>query len=458
MAGRKILLVEPGYRSKYPPLGLMKIASYHRELGDEVVFVKGRSKDAAADFWDRIYIATLFSFDWQVTLDTIRYYKGNLFGAASKILVGGIAASIIPERFYSETGIYPITGCLSAPGMLDQDNDLIVDRMVPDYSILDQVDYRYAYVDSYIGYATRGCVRRCPFCAVPKLEPEFVDRIEIKPWVSGTRERYGEKKDLLLLDNNVLASRDLAVICDEIKDLGFVRGARLHGKARHVDFNQGLDARLLNERRMRLLADIPIQPFRLAYDDVTLEAVYEKAVRTAIEAGVRAFSAYILYNHRDKPTDLWDRIHHNVELSEQMGIQISSFPMKYIPVTDITREHIGPQWNRRFLRGVQCITLVTRGMVSARHDFFHKAFGRNHREFIEILSMPEHYVIYRSRYATNGAEEWREIYRSLRPSQKQQLWKETSVRTRAAIAENLARKRPGRLRQIIAHYIGSAEQ
>ncbi len=203
MANRKVLLVEPDYRSKYPPLGLMKLASYHRELGDEVRFVRGCSGEAAGKFWDAIYITTLFSYDWQKTVRTVRFYKDNLFGLSSKVVVGGIAASILRDKLYAETGVYPVVGCLDRPGMLDADSDLVVDRMPPDYSILDQVEYSYAHTDAYIGYATRGCVRRCRFCAVPQLEPEFVDYIELVPWVTEVRERHGEK-DLLLPNTNVL--------------------------------------------------------------------------------------------------------------------------------------------------------------------------------------------------------------------------------------------------------------
>ena len=42
---RSILLVEPPYRNKYPPIGLMKIASYHKSLGDEITFIKGSVSD-----------------------------------------------------------------------------------------------------------------------------------------------------------------------------------------------------------------------------------------------------------------------------------------------------------------------------------------------------------------------------------------------------------------------------
>ena len=46
---RKILLIEPNYKNKYPPIGLMKISTYHRNLGDDVRFFKGDLKDLVVD-------------------------------------------------------------------------------------------------------------------------------------------------------------------------------------------------------------------------------------------------------------------------------------------------------------------------------------------------------------------------------------------------------------------------
>jgi hypothetical protein len=227
MPGRRILLVEPGYHNKYPPLGLMKLATYHRMLGDELRFVKGCNSEAASAFWDRIYITSMFSFDWDLTVQTICFYKDKLFGAHNKIFVGGIAASILPKEFCKATGIYPIVGCLNQPGVLDADNSLNIDSLPPDYSILSQVDHEYSCTDSYMGYATRGCVRSCPFCAVPKLEPVFERYLDIKPWVTAIKEEQGERPHLLLMDNNVLASPQLKQIVADIKALGFTKGAKL---------------------------------------------------------------------------------------------------------------------------------------------------------------------------------------------------------------------------------------
>ena len=60
----KVLLVEPNYKNKYPPMGLMKISTYHKMLGDDVRFVKGLDPDVDAEVWDRIYVTTLFTFDF----------------------------------------------------------------------------------------------------------------------------------------------------------------------------------------------------------------------------------------------------------------------------------------------------------------------------------------------------------------------------------------------------------
>lgn len=70
MANKRILLIEPGYKNKYPPLGLMKIAQYHGPNGrrDKVTFIKGRDRSIEQSAWDRIYITTLFSFEHRKSL------------------------------------------------------------------------------------------------------------------------------------------------------------------------------------------------------------------------------------------------------------------------------------------------------------------------------------------------------------------------------------------------------
>jgi hypothetical protein len=91
MPNKKILLIEPGYRNKYPPLGLMKIAQYHGRNGkrDHVRFIKGEDRSVLATAWDRIYVATLFSFEFQRISQSIDFALTAANGQADKVFVGG---------------------------------------------------------------------------------------------------------------------------------------------------------------------------------------------------------------------------------------------------------------------------------------------------------------------------------------------------------------------------------
>src|ERR1044071_8748816 len=104
MANKRILLIEPDYKNKYPPLGLMKIAQYHGPNGqrDKVTFIKGRDKSVQDLPWDRIYITTLFSFEYRKIAETVDYAIDIARGQTQRIFVGGIAASLMHERFLSE--------------------------------------------------------------------------------------------------------------------------------------------------------------------------------------------------------------------------------------------------------------------------------------------------------------------------------------------------------------------
>lgn len=564
---RKVLLIEPNYKNKYPPMSLMKLATYHRRLGDEVTFYKGTDVDFAINEtmkltistlynndksvnwnahwddialylrkgsrdlleslyelsftplvkktlesyrryyynkkyldnpqWDRVCVTTLFTFYWGKTVDAINYYK-QFCKDPEEVYVGGISASVMPKEMEQETGIKPIVGLLDKGGELD-DNDIIIDKLPLDYSILEEIDYKYPEHDGYYGYMTRGCVNKCPFCVVPKLEPTYQTHISIKDKINETRERFGEKRNLLLLDNNVLASTDFDNIIEEIKESGFtkennyvapdyydvamknirdgynipayIKSLRkqydlllkkttniddkkeiidilsenelddIHTmtvenilavddffapkfekiyknkpKARYVDFNQGIDSRLINEENIKKLAEIPIRPLRIAFDHWKLRDVYEKSVRLAAENGITHLSNYLLYNFQDKPIELYYRMKKNVDLCDELGISIYSFPMKYHPIQDPKyfrdRTYLGEHWNRKFIRSVQAILNSTKGKIGKGKSFFEEAFGKDEEGFKERMYMPEAMIIYRLYYKSNGLEpEWWEEFK-----------------------------------------------
>ena len=91
-------------------------------------------------------------------------------------------ASLLPKYIEDETGIRPYVGQLNKPYLIDNDEsgNVIIDELPLDYSILEEIDYRYPAEDAYFGYMTRGCTNCCSFCAVPKLEPNYCGYISIK--------------------------------------------------------------------------------------------------------------------------------------------------------------------------------------------------------------------------------------------------------------------------------------
>lgn len=571
---RKILLVEPNYKNKYPPMGLMKIATYYRTLGDDVKFFKGDLNTLVLDdtyelvlkklyandesiFWevykpqickflkkgnkeildeiplthensiihdilvyyrkyfynkeyfkpenriyDRVGVTTLFTFYFDITIETINFVK-KLCKNEKEIMIGGVMASILPDEVEKSTGIRPFVGTLSQKGILD-DNDYIVDTMPLDYSILEEIEYEYPANNGYLAYMTRGCINKCPFCAVPKLEPEYKDYLPICEQIKESEKRFGAKRDLLLLDNNVLASCQFNKIIDEIVASGFGKGSsyippnkyeiaiqnikdgfnrrayiksivkeykklvskfggniqdvydvleskylfedytakeenifevheivrpwfekmyKSRPQKRYVDFNQGIDSRLITEENMEKLFQIPIKPVRIAFNHWELHDIYEKAVRTAVRNGHDNLSNYVLYNYKDKPIDLYYRLRLNVDLCDELGISIYSFPMKYHPIEDpdyfSNRDYIGEHWNRKFIRTIQAILNSTKGKVGKGHTFFCKAFGENEEEFFKLLYMPEAMIIYRFYFEEIGlTEEWWNTYSSLNDEEK----------------------------------------
>lgn len=372
----RVLLIEPYFKRKYPPLGLMKISTYHKNRGDEVIFYKGTRAEIRDQHWDAIYITTLFTYEWKTTIETIKFYQRNKRNVVD-IRVGGILASLLAKDIESETGVKPHFGLWKE-----------VDTLAPDYTLFNGTVTYYTN-NASIGYMTKGCVNKCSFCAVPKLEPCFVPFIPLGPQVDLS------KKDLILLDNNVLASPEFPHIVQEIMKYGFRKGAKLGKAQRFVDFNQGVDVRLLNEEKMSLLSQLPIYPLRIAFDNVKLEKQYIKTVKLAHKYRIRRLSNYILFNYQDTPDDFYSRLRTNIELNKELGLSIFSFPMKYVPLDAKDRRHVGPHWTSTQLRGIQCILHATHGVVGPGRPFFEKAFGKHIDEFRHIIEQPEEAIFSR---------------------------------------------------------------
>lgn len=495
----RVLLVEPNYKNKYPPIGLMKISSYHKSRGDDVSFVKGIISDTS--LWDRIYITTLFTFDYSIVIKTISHYS-NFVLDLNNIHIGGILASLMPEKIIADTGITNVhIGTITNSKQLGYNDNINVDTLPLDYSILYDIEYTYASGDNFIAYTTRGCVNKCEFCAVPILEKKFLYTNNIIEQISHARENYGDKKDLLLLDNNILGMpinrveklvhdllslgftheptfiepssfvrnvdkvklleknnkpslQYISIILQDLTDLvhrknlsqsnrnrlkdligqiesnyddifeGILdnyselrdlvdKALQRRVRPRYIDFNQGLDAREIvkNPSKVELLSNLPLRPFRVAFDNLADKEIYVKAIRIAHNFGINYFSNYLLYNYDDHPQDLYNRLLININLADELNCDIYSFPMKYSPIKDTNRLFIGDNWTRHQLSSFRAILNVTKGVVPKGTDFFYRAYGKTPEEFMMILQMPKDFIVYRTIFEElNYTEQWKSLY------------------------------------------------
>jgi len=190
-------------------------------------------------------------------------------------------------------------------------------------------------------------------------------------------------------------------------------------KTRYIDFNQGIDARRIDDKTMKLLSQLSIRPLRIAFDKINLEKTYKKAVRLAHKYGIKEISNYILFNYNDKPEDLYKRLACNIELNEELGINIFSFPMRYSPIERTDRTYVGKYWNKKYLSAISAILHVTKGVVAAGPSFFKKAYGTCLDEFFSILTMPRDMIMYRLYYERTGqTQAWQKLYNSLSVPEK----------------------------------------
>lgn len=431
-----ILLLEPSYSNKYPPIGLMKISYFHKYIhGDYVRFAKGKLPEAFKDKkWDRVYVTTLFTFEWEKTKAAIEYAL-SVVKNPNCVYTGGILATLMPELI-SEN--FPTVknniGLLDKKGTLGLEHEECIDRLTLDYGMLDDIADQYVYPahDAYFTYMTRGCGMRCEFCAVQTLEPTYYPYISITEAIKKVDEQFGPKKDLLLMDNNVLRSPDFDKIVDEIKALGFAKGATYinpkTGKSvkRYVDFNQGLDAFLLTEHKAKRLGELAIRPARIAFDHIEDKEAYKKAIRLCAENGITHMSNYLLYNgedfkgkghsyNADTPEDLYERMQISMELKEELcekldhNVAIFSFPMRYIPLSDLKRGFVGTNWNMKYLRALQRMLIPTQGKGVSSRSFFEADMGKTPEEFVKFLAMPEEHLGWRGDFIPRRNETEKEI-------------------------------------------------
>ncbi|MFC1541986.1 hypothetical protein ACFL50_06010 [Candidatus Latescibacterota bacterium] len=293
-----------------------------------------------------IFITSLFTWDLDKVVESIKYYK-RIFKKA-KIKVGGIAATLHPQYIFNNTGIEPHIGLLPD-----------AEHLPPDYSLSFQRKNK-----SSMTFTSRGCIRKCEFCTVPTLEPDYFIK---EDWIN---DIYSELPTITFWDNNWLASPNFVKDCKKLKKLG-----------KRVDFNQGLDARLYNEDKAKLISTFNLDPIRFAFDHISYEKHLINAIHIAKKYSTKEIRVYVLYNFNDSPEDFYYRI--NLLNKEK----VLAFPMEYREPTEVKTKFPAPNWNTYILRALRLSLnfYYRKGMITEKRDSFKAIFGKNSEEFISKL-------------------------------------------------------------------------
>lgn len=162
-----------------------------------------------------------------------------------------------------------------------------VNRLMPDYSIYPNCDYD-------LGFTTRGCIRKCPFCIVPKKEGLFHKFQHPRDF-----HLNGHKKSVLL-DNNILADKDWFIeVCDYYISQKIA-----------VDFTQGLDIRLVDKEIAEKLTEVKtFKPFKFAFDSCNYESEFKRGVEILQNAGLNLRSNANIYVYLNDDTEIDSAIH-----------------------------------------------------------------------------------------------------------------------------------------------------
>jgi hypothetical protein len=263
----------------------MKLAFYHKNKGDEIHFSRSATPDIFEPEYDKIYGSVIFKY----SLKKLALFQRNFPNA----IIGGTGSD-------SQITVGDIIGCQS----YEYENY--------EYSIYP--DFQYS-----IGFTQRGCRLKCPFCVVPKKEGENICINSIYDIWRGNP--YPRK--IILLDNDFFGQPDWEIRCQEIIKGNF-----------KVNFNQGINIRLINQKGAEYLSKIKYYDMQFkkrriytAWDNRKDEKRFLKGIDLLLNARIlpHHIMVYMLCGYWKNET--WDDIHYRFEKMSQMGLR--PYPMVY---------------------------------------------------------------------------------------------------------------------------------
>ena len=287
-------------KERYLPIGLLKLGSLYRKMGATVELVRGESLTLKKP--DLVIITSLFTYWWQPVWDSVKIYKALYPNA--KVVVGGVYASIMPEHCKK-------SGCDGVHvGLVEE-----AETLIPAYDLIQDCKFCVIHV-------SRGCIRKCSFCHVHKLEPKFKPKWSIKSEIV--------KSNVSFLDNNLLSNPFIENILKELID----------AKIKTSYCPSGVDAALVTRAIAKLMFEANFRDIRISFDRLDEKKTCEKAIMYLEEAGYQRnkISVFVLYNFEDS----FEQVEKRRILINSWGAHI--IRQRYIPILSLTQNYLHPKW------------------------------------------------------------------------------------------------------------------
>jgi hypothetical protein len=248
------------HRRPFPNLALMKLSAYHKRNGDEIFLLNFPLCQP-----DKTYVSCVFTWN-----------NDNQYRLPQGAMKGGSGLDLKVEL------------------------PLVVEHMMPDYSL-------YPGANFSVGFTSRGCIRSCPWCIVPQKEGNIM--------AAGKIYDFWDRKHrlIILLDNNLLAAPNWRQTLED-----------LASEDVYVDFNQGLDIRLVNEEVVTYLRRLKFKRLRFSFDALELESQVRAGVKLLTDAGInsRRLSFYVLFGFGKDRTAV-----KRMKILDNLNVDI--YPMAY---------------------------------------------------------------------------------------------------------------------------------
>jgi hypothetical protein len=212
-------------------------------------------------------------------------------------------------------------------------------------------------------YSSRGCVNKCKYCAVPKIEGDMYSFKSIKDHINIAKKELPNANSIVLYDNNFTEHEYFDNIVDELIESGLP--VDIHGL--HVSSFTEHQAKRFSELRWSSQNDKSGRPYlRFSFDKMKYEKDVERALILCKKYDIKSdFFLYMLYNWIDSPDDFWYRIVKSQELSTKYNKMINMFPQRFEPLNAFTKnEYIGKYWNNDLLKGIGWFLSWSRGFIT----------------------------------------------------------------------------------------------